>query len=186
MHSSLILTTSYSLAVANHIAFHNCMISMRPKSTNHDLSSCHDVTTYIHNAFIQQLESIKADILVSNPLLDKRGSYSFYLQSAPGRISTTFDGWTADTTKGAFLGVTAHWIQVLDGIWSSRSEVIGFKGLSGRHDGRNLGGYFVGICERVGIVNANHQKVCSSFITPALKLSMQIALYRHCRQYRQL
>jgi hypothetical protein len=38
-------------------------------------------------------------------------------QAAPGKISCTADGWTADTTKAAFLGMTAHWIDVKDGKW---------------------------------------------------------------------
>jgi hypothetical protein len=29
-------------------------------------------------------------------------------QNAPGKISSTADGWTADTTKASFLGMTAH------------------------------------------------------------------------------
>jgi hypothetical protein len=37
--------------------------------------------------------------------------------------------WTVDTTKVAFLGATAHWIEVKregDETWEVRSEVIGF------------------------------------------------------------
>ncbi|KAF8236929.1 hypothetical protein L208DRAFT_1249650 [Tricholoma matsutake] len=34
------------------------------------------------------------------------------LQAAPGLISTTADMWTVNTTKVAFLGVTAHWIEL--------------------------------------------------------------------------
>jgi hypothetical protein len=52
------------------------------------------------------------------------------MQDAPGKISTTADGWTADNSKALFLGVTAHWMDVKDGKWSLRSEVIGFKGVS--------------------------------------------------------
>ena len=31
---------------------------------------------------------------------------------APGRVSTTADGWMADNRKVSFLGMTAHWIEV--------------------------------------------------------------------------
>ena len=52
--------------------------------------------------------------------------------------------------KGAFLGVTAHWIEVKKGheeIWTIRLEVIGFWTVSGDHSGKNLGRYFVGVCD---------------------------------------
>ena len=48
--------------------------------------------------------------------------------------------------------MTAHWIDVKDGEWKLRSEVIGFRGLSGNHGGDNLGKYLVGLYERVGIM----------------------------------
>lgn len=41
-------------------------------------------------------------------------------------ISTTADGWTVDTTKAAFLEVTAHWIEVDGDKWNMHSEVIEF------------------------------------------------------------
>jgi len=71
----------------------------------------------------------------------------------------TADCWSADTTKASFLGMTAHWIEVKDGMWKLRSEVVAFKGLSGEHSGGNLGRYFVGLCERVGIITQNQSKV---------------------------
>jgi hypothetical protein len=37
-------------------------------------------------------------------------------QAAPGKISSTTDGWSADTTKVVFLGMTAYWIDVKDAI----------------------------------------------------------------------
>jgi hypothetical protein len=55
--------------------------------------------------------------------------------------------------------MTAHWIEVKDGNWKLRSEVVAFKGLSGEHSGGNLGRYFVGLCERVGIITQNQSKV---------------------------
>jgi hypothetical protein len=71
----------------------------------------------------------------------------------------TADGWSVDTTKASFLGVTAHWIDINDGKWKLRAEVVGFRGISGEHSGVNLGRYFLGVCERVGIVNAQRSKV---------------------------
>jgi hypothetical protein len=84
------------------------------------------------------------------------------MQDAPGKISTTADGWTADNSKASFLGVTAHWMDIKDGKWSLRSEVIGFKGVSGQHSGANLGRYFIGLCDRVGICNKERSKVRNS------------------------
>lgn len=83
--------------------------------------------------------------------------YTF--QAAPGLVSATADGWSVDTTKASFLGVTAHWIDVKNGKWILRAEVVGFRGISGEHSGANLGRYFLGVCERVGIVNAQRSKV---------------------------
>jgi hypothetical protein len=58
-----------------------------------------------------------------------------------------------------FLGMTAHWIEVIDGKWKMRSEVIGFKAISGAHSGENLGRYAVGLLDRVGIMSAKASKV---------------------------
>ncbi|KAM6489939.1 hypothetical protein JOM56_014518, partial [Amanita muscaria] len=76
-------------------------------------------------------------------------------QAAPGKVSTTFDTWTADNTKGSFLGMTAHWIKVTKKEdpkvpamewkeeWKLRSEVIVFRGIVGDHSGDNLGHYLL-------------------------------------------
>jgi len=34
-----------------------------------------------------------------------------------GSVSITLDTWTVNTTKAAFLGVTAHWIEIREGRW---------------------------------------------------------------------
>lgn len=80
-------------------------------------------------------------------------------QTAPGKVSITMDGWSADTTKMSFQGMSAHWIEVKDGKWKMRASVIGFKGLSGAHSGENLGRYAVGLLDRVGIMNNKASKV---------------------------
>ena len=49
------------------------------------------------------------------------------------------DGWTADNTKGSFLGMTASWIEVKDRSWKLRLEVVRFQPVSGNHSGWNLG-----------------------------------------------
>ena len=54
-----------SLAVANKAVFHNCLVGMRPKSTQKDMPSTHDVSMYIHNKFVCRLEELKHNIIVS-------------------------------------------------------------------------------------------------------------------------
>ncbi|KAF8231985.1 hypothetical protein L208DRAFT_1124835, partial [Tricholoma matsutake] len=81
-------------------------------------------------------------------------------QAAPGKILSTADSWSADTMKAAFLGMTAHWIDVKDAM---RSEVVGFKAISGDHSRNNLGHYFMGLCNCMGIYNAStNAKICST------------------------
>jgi hypothetical protein len=55
--------------------------------------------------------------------------------------------------------MTAHWIDVNEGKWNLRAEVVGFQPVSGEHSGVNLAKYFVGLCERVGIMSNVDSKV---------------------------
>jgi hypothetical protein len=57
--------------------------------------------------------------------------------------------------------MTAHWIDVKEGKWKLRAEVVGFQPVSGDHSGENLGKYFVGLCDRVGIMSTLDSKVRS-------------------------
>jgi hypothetical protein len=71
-----------------------------------------------------------------------------FTKRAPGKVSITADGWSADTTKQGYLGLTGHWIHLMDtGKWVLRSEVVGFWALSGAHSGDNLGHYCIGLCD---------------------------------------
>ena len=81
------------------------------------------------------------------------------LERALGKISITVDTWTAETMKKGFLGVTAHWIDVVDCTWMLHSAVICFKCISGDHSGLNLGRYVVGVLDRVGIIGKDFSKV---------------------------
>ena len=134
---------------------------MRPKSTTSDIPSTHDVKTHLHNQFVKHMKSLKEQIKVRISLfcmLDKTDH--FLEQAAPGKVSITQDGWSADTTKAGFQGMTAHWIEVKEGKWKMRAAVIGFKALSGGHSGENLERYSVGLLDRVGIMDKNGTKVC--------------------------
>lgn len=59
------------------------------------------------------------------------------------------------------MGITAHWIDITDEEWKLRAEVVGFQPVSGDHGGLNLGKYFVGLCDRVGITSETDSKVRS-------------------------
>ncbi|RDB23358.1 putative AC transposase [Hypsizygus marmoreus] len=135
--TELIAVDDQALALANKAVFHNCLVTMRPKTTKADLPSTHNVVVHLHNQFVEWLKQLKADIL-----------------KAPGKVSVTADGWSADTTKASFLGMMAHWIDVVKG----KSEVIAFQGILGDHSGLNLGRYFVGCCDRVGIMGKDGSK----------------------------
>ncbi|KAG6906426.1 hypothetical protein DXG01_014018 [Tephrocybe rancida] len=143
-----------ALILADKISFRNCLTSMRPKSKSADLPSTHDVSVYIHNAFVMTLDKLKADI-----------------EKAPGKVSCTADSWTADTTKLGYLGMTAHWIDIDEfGCWKLRAEVVGFQLIHGTHAGSNLGRYFVGLCDRVGIMSHTHSKAINLFVIQADQL----------------
>jgi hypothetical protein len=115
---------------------------------------------HLHNECVGWLQELKADIEVLESIALRTRLLTLHtFQVAPGLISTTSDGWSVDTTKASFLGVTAHWVDVTNGKWTLRAEVIGFRGVSGRHSGANLGRCFLSVCERVGIVNTQRSKV---------------------------
>ena len=87
-------------------------------------------------------------------------------------MSTTADGWMADTTKAGYLGLTAHWIDAdaQTEVWTLRSEVVRFHALHGMHAGNNLGCYFVGLCVHVGIMSPENSKVSFYIILLAITL----------------
>jgi hypothetical protein len=107
---------------------------------------------------VGRLNELKTDIVVS-VTSSNSCKPTHRVQNAPGKISTTANGWTTDNTKGSFLGMTAHWIDVKDGSWKLRAEVVGFQPITGEHSGRNLGRYFVGLCDHMGIMNKQGSKV---------------------------
>jgi hypothetical protein len=136
---------------------------MRPKSTTKDLPSSYSVKIHLHNEFVKHIASLKAEITVSNVVPALWTIFNTYpVQAAPGKVSITQDGWSSDTTKAGFQGMTAHWIEVSkEGKWKMKAAVIGFKALSGGHNGENLGRYSVGLLDRVGIMDKKSSKVCN-------------------------
>lgn len=108
------------------------------------------------------------------------------LQAAPSMISTTADGWTVDTTKAGFLGVTAHWIQVKKDKWEMHPEVIGFRVISGDHSGKNLGRYFVGVCDRIGIINMERSKLLTATLDNASSNTTKCETIQSIHERRKL
>ena len=148
------------LLLTNKATFRNCLVVMRPLTKASDLPSTHETRLYLHNAFVQRLKKLKQDIEVCLLFVSLSERLLPPLQNAPGKVSTTADGWTADNTKQGYLGMTAHWIDVNKaGKWTLRAKVVGFRLIRGTHAGSNLGRYFVGLCDRVGIMSRSHSKV---------------------------
>jgi hypothetical protein len=80
--------------------------------------------------------------------------------------------------------MTAHWIEVKEGTWKLRSEVVGFKPISGDHSGWNLGRYIVGLCERVGICTQDVSKVTYyGLFNKIYLLFFYLARHNYTRQY---
>ena len=96
------------LVIANKASFRNCLVAMRPAATKADIPSAHDVSTFIHNSFIDFFQRLKTNIQVSSILFWVAYSKPHTLQSnAAGRVSTTMDLWLVNQTKAAFL-VSPH------------------------------------------------------------------------------
>jgi hypothetical protein len=109
--------------------------------------------------------------------------FLFLLQSKrTGRVSTTTDLWSVNQTKASFMGITAHWIEsdAQTSTWALCKEVIAFQVISGPHDGVNLGGYFVGLCKRVGLIGGQSTRVRLFFIIIPIRSNPSIAFLRYC------
>ena len=59
------------------------------------------------------------------------------------------------------MGLTVHWIESNPETskWMLCSEVITFWAIFGRHNGHNLGCYFIGLCEHAGLIDHMTSKV---------------------------
>ena len=104
-------------------------------------------------------------------------------KNTPGMVSTTANSWSVDMTHASFLGVTAHWMEVMNWQWKLQSEVFGFHGVSGEHSGENLGWYFMGVCERVRVMNAKQSKVIQLDYIYLIVFWLVIAPHSHTQQH---
>jgi hypothetical protein len=151
--------------VANKAVFRNCLVSMRPSALKADLPSRNDIVTYTHNEFISFFSNLKTRINVVH-FCDRQQTtrtdlYLITQAETTGRVSVTTDLWSVSQTKASFMGITAHWIESnpKTSKWTLCSEVIAFRAIFGRHDGHNLGRYFIGLCERAGLIDRKASRV---------------------------
>ncbi|CAG8683994.1 4531_t:CDS:1, partial [Ambispora leptoticha] len=90
---------------------------------------------------IPSARTVKRDLLEKYSLL--KTSFKDLLANNLSKISLTTDLWTSNSCK-AFLGVTAHWIDVN---WQIQSRVLDLAPFEGPHTGINIANAFVRICE---------------------------------------
>ena len=138
---------------------------MHLKTLKSELPSAYKVGIHIHNKILSWLKELKEDILISFLTL----AYPFWLvdspsiKATPGKVSIMSDGWSADTTKQAFLGMTEHWIDMKDKggkeKWTLCGGVLACRALSGDHSGENVGRYLMGLYDCMGITSKTHFKV---------------------------
>ncbi|KAH9172052.1 hypothetical protein EDB89DRAFT_1833063, partial [Lactarius sanguifluus] len=53
-----ITTNDQAFELTSKAAFQNCLVMMRPKSTNKDLPSMYDIKTYLHKEFVHRMKEI--------------------------------------------------------------------------------------------------------------------------------
>lgn len=142
-------------------------MTSQTSSTTHLSSFLHSSTPVFRYVCIHYSISMGLTILQSN---------------RSGRVSTTTDLWSVDQTKASFMGVTAHWIESDSSstAWKLCSEVITFKGISGRHTGANLGQYFVSVCEHAGIIGRDSSQVCINPLSCGTDCLMLTTLQLFC------
>ncbi|KIM51950.1 hypothetical protein SCLCIDRAFT_65894, partial [Scleroderma citrinum Foug A] len=62
--AEFVVCDNQSLAIANKPAFRNCLVAMCPNANKADIPSSHDISTFIHNSFINFLQNLKHRIQV--------------------------------------------------------------------------------------------------------------------------
>ncbi|KAM6489940.1 hypothetical protein JOM56_014519, partial [Amanita muscaria] len=54
-----IVIDDQSFALADKKTFHNCLVQMRPSTKSNDLCSAYDVSTHLHNEFVDWMHKLK-------------------------------------------------------------------------------------------------------------------------------
>ncbi|KAF9235201.1 hypothetical protein BU15DRAFT_37058, partial [Melanogaster broomeanus] len=60
--AEFVVCDDQSLLMVDKPAFRNCLVAMQPAATRADLPSTHDISTFIHNAFISFINDLKSEI----------------------------------------------------------------------------------------------------------------------------
>ena len=81
-----------------------------------DIPSMHEVSSYLHNEYSDWMSQLKEDIKVCIDTI-MLGLTTTSCAEGSRKRSCTADTWTADNTKASFLGITVHWIDVVDRRW---------------------------------------------------------------------
>ncbi|GJE88702.1 hAT transposon family protein [Phanerochaete sordida] len=113
-----VVETDQALAIVDQPSFRALLSYQRPSMKESEL--CH--RTKMTDIVIERAQLIMEE-------LDSE------LQTCPGKVSLTFDGWTSKIMT-AYLAITAHYITV---DWTLRSELLAFSELEGSHSGENMG-----------------------------------------------
>lgn len=140
---------------------------MRPKTTRKELPTSWTCRAYINNAFVDFIADLQKTF-----------------QSVPGQVSVNWDLWTRENTSESEFGMTGQWIQITSaGTWALRVEVLAFHPIAGKHDGDNLGRYFLRLTDRVGITSKAFSKVSKSLLREnRTKINYSLATARQTMQ----
>ncbi|KAF8797345.1 hypothetical protein BYT27DRAFT_7125849 [Phlegmacium glaucopus] len=74
--AKLVVTNNQPLALADNIAFHNTLVSMRPKLTSSDLPTSYNVKLHVHNEFVKWINQLDITVSLEVRHLRKVASYS--------------------------------------------------------------------------------------------------------------
>lgn len=89
---------------------------------------------------------------ISERYLKEKDSLKSELQTCPGNISFTLDGWTSEN-QHAFLGIVANWV---DSSWKLNICLLSMDILKGCHSGCNLAKSFCDTLEGYGLWDKLH------------------------------
>jgi hypothetical protein len=90
-------------------------------------------------------KTVRADIMAD--FEKKFEEMKSTIESIPGKISITMDGWTSKNSL-PFLAIRGHW---LDNEWNYHSKLLDFSYVHGKHDGKNHSEILTDCLSRFGI-----------------------------------
>ena len=100
---------------------------------------------------IPHRNKVREEILQRSKVVESR--IHERLQALDGRISFTFDSWTAEAGD-PYLSVTGHYISAPADVpqeWKLYSEQLAFTAIEGNHSGDNIGNMLVRVVDRLNL-----------------------------------